>query len=118
MARGCNALEINLFTPFPQPGVLSEKIEFVSFLVFLLFAVVVFLLPFFILTQGLAFYSPQESEKDGAMVKVQVLIECLREGQANILNKLKDEISSRHDTSFDTNFFTIQYAGKKWYLST
>ena len=47
------------------------------------------------------------------MVKAQVLIECLREGQANILNKLKDEISSRHDTSFDTNLFTIQYAGKK-----
>ena len=47
------------------------------------------------------------------MVKAQVLIECLREGQTNILNKLKDEISSRHDTSFDTNLFTIQYAGKK-----
>ncbi|CAH3172071.1 unnamed protein product, partial [Porites evermanni] len=58
-------------------------------------------------------FSPQESEKDGAMVKAQVLIECLREGQANILNKLIDEISSRHDTSFDTNFFTIQYAANE-----
>lgn len=71
-----------------------------------------FLLPFLFQTKVSLFYSPQESEKDGAMVKAQVLIECLREGQANILNKLIDEISSQHDTSFDTNFFTIQYAGK------
>lgn len=57
-------------------------------------------------------HSPQESEKGTTLVTAEVLIECLRDSQINLVNALKMEIEARN-TIFDPKYFKIQYSGKQ-----
>ena len=67
---------------------------------------------FFIIYWLLSLYSPQESEKDGALLTAEVLIECLRESQTNVVTRLRDEIATG-TTIFNSKYFEIQYTGEQ-----
>ena len=57
-------------------------------------------------------HSPQESETDGALLTAEVVIECFRANQENLITRLREEIASGK-TIFDSKYFKIKYTGKR-----
>ena len=68
---------------------------------------------FFIIFWLLSLCSPQESEEDGALLTAEVLIECLRESQTNVVSRLREEIATG-TTIFNSKYFEIQYTGEQF----